>query len=162
MLSVFIARCVISSPGTAGGLFRQRRRCSLGRGFSTPSDTSISLFVLIRLRRANSYSGRASVSDSYDLHRRLRGPAPGSFPNDLPGRATNQRRVPSMLKSLPIGSGSYSHLTCCLPYPDFHQIPQYVTIAQDRAHASSPLCASELYGDESCAGKWRGAVFREA
>ena len=60
------------------------------------------------------------------------------FLDYLPCHATHRRYVVSILRLLPIGSVSRSHLTCYLPCPDFHQIPRYVIIVQDRAPAFEP------------------------
>ena len=79
VLTVMISSGVLSSAGTASSLFRQRRS-SFGKGVSISNDTGIFLLVLIRTRRANSYSVRAPVygSDGVHRNRRLRGLA--SFP----------------------------------------------------------------------------------
>ena len=94
------------------------------------------------------------MSDSYDLHRRLRGLA--SFPSYLPGRATNRRRVHSILNSLSTGSASYSHLTCCLPYPDFHQILNtYPSPKTEPMHRVRCLFQSFTATNRACIGAGR-------
>ena len=121
MLAVSRDSCAIAFTETAGDRFRPRRRCGLGRGFSIPSDTSISLLALIRLRRSNSYTLSVSVCDSNDRHRRL--PGLTAVPK-LPAVSCDAPEMCSVDTEITVNwfCDSFVSSSC----PDFHQIQRYV------------------------------------